>query len=187
MLVIFWQTPQVSLQHAITRNISVFIAPSTDKGSYKSKRRQQERDRVKQGGLVCARGVTMDTWEKHEARENGWTRGRRTDRRTDREGGKRGRFAYAYKICRGRAISRPIAWKTHAKISILGHLACNLIKQDQRLDLTIGITGRVERSAVEFRAWTPSCASEGAHTYAAPRTLRNVVYMHTDRFTHADV
>lgn len=35
---------------------------------------------------------------------------------------------------------RPIAWKTHAKISILGHLACNQIKQDQRLGLTIGIT-----------------------------------------------
>lgn len=66
----------------------------------------------------------------------------RADKRADErggEGGKWGRFAYAYKICRGGAISRLIAWKTHAKISIL---ACNQIKQDQRLDLTIGITGQ---------------------------------------------
>lgn len=96
-----------------------------------------------------------------------------------REGGKWGRFAYAYKICRGGAISRPIAWKTHAKISIL---ARNQIKQDQRLDLTIGITG--QRSSLErehLRAYM--CAS--AHTYATPRTLRNVVCMRTGCFMHA--
>lgn len=40
----------------------------------------------------------------------------------------------------GRAISRPIAWKTHAKISIPTRSACNQIKQDQRLDLAIPIT-----------------------------------------------
>ena len=39
-----------------------------------------------------------------------------------------------------RAISRPIAWKTHAKISIPTRSACNQIKQDQRLDLAIPIT-----------------------------------------------
>lgn len=70
MLVIPLEIPQISLQHAITRNISVFIAPSTDMDRYKSKRRQQERDSVKQGGLVCARGITTDTQEKHKAREN---------------------------------------------------------------------------------------------------------------------
>lgn len=39
-----------------------------------------------------------------------------------------------------RAISRPIAWKTHAKISIPTWSACNQIKQDQRLNLAIPIT-----------------------------------------------
>lgn len=88
----------------------------------------------------CYNGHTGETRGEAERLDTRQTNGQTNGQR---EGGKRGRFAYAYKICRGRAISRPIAWKTHAKISIPGHLACNLIKQDQRLDLTIGITGRV--------------------------------------------
>lgn len=163
------------MQHAITRNISVFIAPSTDRN--RTSRKGDSRRGIGSNRAVLFVHVVLQRTHGRNTRRgrNGWTRGRRTDRRTGREGGKRGRFAYAYKICRGHAISRPIAWKTHAKISILGHLACNLIKQDQRLDLTIGIIGRVEQRGVPSVS-TLVCEWGCAHLRGAPDPPQRGIY-----------
>lgn len=71
-----------------------------------------------------------------------------------------------------RAISRPIAWKTHAKISIPTRSACNQIKQDQRLDLAIPITlhGSLD-TCVSAPRLSFSLSLTHTHTYSLPPSL----------------
>lgn len=116
------------------------------------------------GPLVHNSSWYYNEWQRRHTKQGGddWARAdKRADER-DREGSKWGRFAYAYKICRGGAISRPIAWKTHAKISIL---ACNQIKQDQWLDLTIGITGQRGGVPSSANTFVRMCVHASTHTH----------------------